>query len=427
MLIVRFLTVLTLLLFQNLSKCQQETMDFLDFIRQGTASQEEIQVFLNEASWAQFDPEVGYTLSNYFPFDGWNKSRTISTVNQIGARTSQVYRSGECRINTYGNSFTQCHQVSDAETWQEYLAGHLGEPIRNFGMGGFGVYQSYRRLIREEAGANGAENVILYIWGDDHLRSLLRCRYVLIQEWNKNTNASEGPGKMFHGNFWSNIEMNFETGLLEEHESRISKREDLFLMSDHEWMVDQLEDDFALQLYAYKQKKIKNVDLQRAERLASALGVSFDPNTANVYEEVSNLLYAYGFAATKLILTKAQQFTLERGKKLMVILFDPYGAMKQLLAGESRIDQEIVDFLEEQDITYFDMNVIHKIDYEDFNLDIDNYYKRYFIGHYNPQGNHFFAYSLAPEIASWLDPVPVPYRIHKEKLIDFNNYLDGSH
>jgi hypothetical protein len=46
--------------------------------------------------------------------------------------------------------FHACHQVSDNETWQEYLAGHLGEPIRNFGMGGFGVYQAYRRMIREE-------------------------------------------------------------------------------------------------------------------------------------------------------------------------------------------------------------------------------------------------------------------------------------
>jgi hypothetical protein len=38
--------------------------------------------------------------------------------------------------------YSDCHQVSDCETWQEYLAGHLGEPIRNFGMGGYGVYQA---------------------------------------------------------------------------------------------------------------------------------------------------------------------------------------------------------------------------------------------------------------------------------------------
>ncbi len=39
----------------------------------------------------------------------------------------------KARINTYGDSFTECEQVGDGQTWQEYLAGHLGEPVRNFG------------------------------------------------------------------------------------------------------------------------------------------------------------------------------------------------------------------------------------------------------------------------------------------------------
>jgi hypothetical protein len=38
-------------------------------------------------------------------------------------------------------SFTQYHQVSDGETWQEYLAAHLGEPVGDFGIGlDTGVY-----------------------------------------------------------------------------------------------------------------------------------------------------------------------------------------------------------------------------------------------------------------------------------------------
>src|SRR5256885_2648577 len=65
------------------------------------------------------------------------------------SRTSIMYADRPCRINTYGDSFTQCHQVSDHETWQEYLAAHLGEPIRNFGMGGYGFYQAYRRRSEE--------------------------------------------------------------------------------------------------------------------------------------------------------------------------------------------------------------------------------------------------------------------------------------
>ena len=159
------------------------------------------------AELAQYDPELGYILGNYLPADGMDKSTTISTVQANGARTSFMYAGKPCRINTYGDSFTQCHQVSDGETWQEYLAGHLGEPIRNFGMGGYGVYQAYRRMVREERTDHGAEYIIFYIWGDDHIRSLLRCRHAIIFRW-----WNHQGGRAFHNNFWPNIEMDLQTG-----------------------------------------------------------------------------------------------------------------------------------------------------------------------------------------------------------------------
>jgi hypothetical protein len=107
---------------------------FEDYLRSAAVPREVIDRFLAGPSWAQFDPELGYVLSNYLPQDGMDKSATISTVQANGARTSFMYAGKKCRINTYGDSFTQCHQVSDGETWQEYLAGHLGEPVRNFGI-----------------------------------------------------------------------------------------------------------------------------------------------------------------------------------------------------------------------------------------------------------------------------------------------------
>jgi hypothetical protein len=70
----------------------------------------------------------GVPLGRYLPKDGIDGSWTISTAQDNGQRTSWMYNDRPSRINTYGNSFTQCHQVSDGETWQEYLAAHLGEP-----------------------------------------------------------------------------------------------------------------------------------------------------------------------------------------------------------------------------------------------------------------------------------------------------------
>lgn len=153
--------------------CQDTAIRFRDYIQKHIPDKKEIDVFLNDPnSWAKFDPELGYILGNYMPHDGINNSRTFSSSAPEGYRTRFVYKNKKCRINTYGNSFTQCHQVSDGETWQEYLSAHLGEPVRNYGMGGYGLYQAYLRMLREESTQYGAKNIVLYIWGDDHYRSM---------------------------------------------------------------------------------------------------------------------------------------------------------------------------------------------------------------------------------------------------------------
>jgi hypothetical protein len=51
------------------------------------------------------------------------------------------------------------------------MAAELGEPVRNFGVGGFSVYQAYTRMLREEEQVP-AEHIIFNIFDDDHYRSL---------------------------------------------------------------------------------------------------------------------------------------------------------------------------------------------------------------------------------------------------------------
>ena len=397
---------------------------FEEYIKSHVPDRKEIDVFLHEMSWARFDPDVGYTLGNFMPRDGIHGSSTFSTAGPNGARTSFMYQGKPCRINTYGNSFTQCHQVSDGETWQEYLAAHLGEPIRNYGMGGFGVYQAYRRMLREEQTEDGADYVMLYIWGDDHMRSLLRCRYMLTASWNRSQNDKEGMGQMFHGNFWSNIEMNLDTGEFEEKGSLISTPDSLYRMTDPDWMADHLWDDLALQMGLYSSGAIHDMDIARLKRLGGHLDRPVNPNGDRVTRAtVASLLDAYSLSATKTILQKAKAFTKKHDKQLMVILLDPYRVTRALLKGGTRYDQEILDFLNENDYTFFDMNLVHCEDFKDFNLSVGDYFKRYFIGHYSPAGNHFFAYSIKDKVVDWLDPKPLPYRDTAQRIIGFKGYL----
>jgi hypothetical protein len=333
-----------------------------------------------------------------------------------------MYMGRPCRINTYGDSFTQCHQVSDGETWQEYLAGHLGEPIRNFGMGGYGVYQAYRRMVREERSDHGAEYVIFYIWGDDHIRSLLRCRHAIIFRW-----WNDQGGRAFHNNFWPNLELDLGTGQFVEKENLLPTREALYQMTDPQRMVDLLKDDLALQLFAFKLGLVQDVDRKSISQLADRLDYHMDWNQdATIREQAGQLLDRYSLRATRYVLDKARTFAQNNHKRLLVILFDPYRAMAEMQRGAPRFDQEIVDYLKAEQFNYFDMNEVHLRDFRNYSLSYDNYMKQYFIGHYSPRGNHFFAYAIKDTVVNWLDPKPITYRNPDPQSVDFQGYLPNA-
>ena len=394
-------------------------MTYEEYIRSAAVSEEELDVFLSptEESVVQFNSELGYILGNYMPLNGMDGSFTISTAQKNGARTSTIYKDLPCRINTYGNSFTECHQVSDHETWQEYLAAHLGEPIRNFGVGGYGVYQAYQRMIRTESTENEAEYIIVYIWGDDHYRSLLRCRFMLYLEW---YHKYKSGGRMFHGNFWPNLEMDLKSGQFIQKDNPLPTPEMLHKMTDADFMVDALRDDLMLQMSLFCEGKTQGIDNTRINRLAdclqcpSIIGSSSD----EIANQVEKIRTAYAFAATKHIIDRTVEFVTGRNKKVMFVLFCP-GATRQLITAGKRYDQPIVEYLQQHGLRYFDMNLIHAEEYKSFNLSLDEYMNRYLIGHYNPKGNHFFAFAIKDEIIDWLNPKPFTYRGNDKTRIDF--------
>ena len=412
------------LLVTALAQGQSKAVPFAQYLRDSAVPKNVIDTFLNEHCWAQFDSELGYILGDYMPRDGLDGSRTLSTTQANGQRTPFLYVNRPCRINTYGDSFTQCHQVSDGETWQEYLAAHLGEPIRNFGMGGYGVYQAYRRMVREEQREHAAQYVIFYIWGDDHIRSLLRCRHAsFYRRWD------DQGGKMFHNNFWPYVQMDLTTGQWVEKENLLPTRESLYRMTDADWMYEHLKDDLALQMYVYGQGYTSDIDLEAIARLARRLDLSPAQATApskDLRGYVRQVLDQYSLAATKYILAKVDAFTRQHGKRLLVVLFDPGRVLPQLVQGWPRYDQQIVDFLREHGFTYFDMNVVHAEDFKCFRLTYEQYRQRYFIGHYNPSGNHFFAFAIKDTIVNWLDPKPITYRKLDPQAVDFQGYLQNS-
>lgn len=406
--------------------CEQEAGTILTYeayLRQSAVPKPVIDVFLDSEtpSWAQFDPELGYILGNSMPLDGLDGSRTISTVQPNGARTSLAYKDNPCRINTYGNSFTQCSQVSDGETWQEYLAVHFGEPIRNFGMGGYGTYQAYRRMIREENSEHSADYIVLYLWGDDHLRSVMRCRHAVIYRvWDHQ------QGRMFHNNFWANIELDIDTGEWVEQDNLLPTRKSLYKMCDPEFMVAALRNDLMVMMYAAVNKwaQLNEKELDKIDKLAGVLHVPPTERGAKtaLLSSIDRIMTTYGYAASKHILQLAREFSEQNNKKLLIVEFDP-ASTYSLLHDNGRHDLPLITFLEEENFQYFDMNLAHLRDFKTFTLTPDDYMARYCIGHYSPVGNHFFAFQLKNTLVEWLEPAPLPYRKGDWNPADFQGYL----
>ncbi len=399
---------------------------FEQYLERSVVSRKVIDVFLRGPSWVQFDPELGYIPRNYnyrelerinhstvpLLLGGINHSATVSTVQANGARTSFMYAGRKPRINTYGDSMTQSMQVSDGETWQEYLAGHLGEPIGNFGVGGYGVYQAYRRMIRSEKSDHSAEYLILYICCDDATRSLYRSRHAAFYMDLVDHNLPEIG--TFHGNFWAHVEMDLKTGRFVEKENLLPTAESLYHMTEPGWMVRHLKDDLALELFAYAKGFIRSLDREQITQLSKWLDFSFDwgQSESALRSQAASLLRRYSNRATGFILDKARTFADQNRKKLLIVLFDPWSAIEKMKqASATGFDQELLDYLVKRKFNYFDMNDAYIRYIRKYRLS-EEFVKQYHVNgsHYSPQGNHLFAYLIKDKVVQWLDPKPIPYR-----------------
>src|SRR5207249_9658747 len=109
-----------------------------DVIRPLLYSREDLDGWLAGKAFpfAKYDPELGYLHIDRRFREGVDGAICTYSYDRDGARRGLEYAGHPCRVSSYGNSFTGCEQVSDQETWQAILGGHLGEPIRNFGVGG---------------------------------------------------------------------------------------------------------------------------------------------------------------------------------------------------------------------------------------------------------------------------------------------------
>ncbi len=387
-------------------------MTLHEFLQDLVVDKRILDTFLDsdQPNWAVFDPTLGYRLRGGPVRDGVDDSWTLSSYAVSGERRMVNYADRPCRLATYGDSFTQCHQVSDGETWQETLAAHFGEPVRNYGIGGYGAYQALLRMRKHEADpATSCGYVILNIFDDDHYRSIDRWRWIRIGAFREEVRGTN-PW-YFHANPWSHLRIEPSTCRFTERPSLCPTKESMYRLCDPEFVAENFRNDFVV--HCEQAKTGGEFDPKVLREAADLLGIPVDladPDRAAA--SAIRLHTAYALRSSEYVVDQARTFCEAHGKKLMVVLSFGAGSIRQAVTGQNRFDAPFLAWLEASGLPFFDLFDFHASDFPKFNLTLNEYMERYFIwgfGHYNPTGNHAFAFALKDPLVHWLDPRPATY------------------
>ena len=371
-------------------------------------------------SFLQFDPELGYIVKDYVFRDGIYDTLSNYLHEAHGGHRTVINGADQpCRINTYGNSFTQCAQVSDGETWQEVLAAHIREPIRNFGVGGYGVYQAYLRAMRTEVIDDlAADHIILNVWDDDHLRNIDAARWIRVAWTHRALPRGEGADAYpVHGFPWCHLRYNLESGDFVECPGLCKDEDDLRKLADRDYYYQAFKDDEVAHLFTLREGG--EAPTERLQAVAAAFGL--DVNLADPerrIDDATKLHWAYGMRGTRWIIDTMRAWAEAQGRRLMVILSYDTPAVKTFVETGERFDDDIVRYLQESNVPYADCLLRAAEEYKQFSIPVEQYLERFYIpragaqvfGHYSPHGNFWFAWAIRGEVVDWLDPKPPAYR-----------------
>lgn len=343
-----------------------------------------------------FHPELGFIVKDTILNDAMHEGKSKVTFQSNGARSQVNFPDQTPRISSFGNSFTMCNQVNDGESWQEYLGANIGEPIANYGIGGYSVFQAYLRLLREEKN-NPSELIIFNTWEDDHYRNL--CAWKSIRQG--------GIPGMGNGFAMPHLRVDLSNDVVSEHPNPTPGSEDVYRFLDPAWVVGTFNraDNLPLQV-AVDWFSSGRGPLKGQPEVGTGFGETAE--SVDIIESLETLTRS-ALASSRYVVKKVIEHANATGRNLLFVL--SYGERYTLngLNGKPRWDREFVDFMSGIGHPVVDICQAHIDDFEMFSCTPEEYLKRFFIGHYNPVGNHFMAMSLKNQLVACCDPKPPSY------------------
>jgi hypothetical protein len=356
-----------------------------DYLRPLLLTREDVDLWLARRAFpfAKYDSELGYLHTDRdFP-EGQDGAICRYRYDKHDARRMVAHAGEPCRINTYGNSYTSCEQVSDGETWQETLAAHLGEPLRNYGIGAYSVYQAYLRMVREEQ-KTPARYMLFNVFHDDHIRNLHGW-----QRFKFGVNRKSPSPTVPH------LTVDLARQTIAERPNPCPTEKSVYDLCDLDRTFALFRDDLYL-----RNRLLRAARKEKGEALP-----------ATDYEDAS--LLKPGMFASMRILDRVQQFARKNGKQVLYVLSYSARALAQAIQTKVRLDQPFIDYLDQQKLPYVDLLSAHAADAARLQGTPEEALARYFVGksgHYNPLGNHFCAFALKDAVVRLLEPKPPAYR-----------------
>jgi hypothetical protein len=345
----------------------------------------------------QYDSELGWIHHKAIGSTGVDGSKVFYSYESDGARKVINFPDKPCRIRTYGNSFTHCSQANNNETWEEYLAAHIREPVRNYGVGGHSVYQAYRRMLKVEKQISGGY-IILNIWDDDHYRNLDAWRSIRF-----------GYGSRC-GFTLPHLRVDIADGICKQMENISKTPADIYKLCNEDYLWRTFKDDPILKMVMAARESGKNISDELINPVAVTFGIPdekiADTETA---EKIKKIHTEAALFATKNVVAWAEGFTKRNRKKLMIMLTFGRGNVAKHLSGQPRFDRDFAHWLKNKPYPVIDMLEVFAEDYKKYKIDIDQYLTPFYNGHHTPRGNFFTAWAIKDTIIRWLDPKPLPY------------------
>ena len=346
-----------------------------------------------------YDAELGSVhVPSILSGNGVNGANTFYDYEEDGARKLINCPDRPCRVHTYGDSFTHCDQVSDGETWQEYLAAHLREPLRNYGVGGYSVYQAYRRMRKVRDAGGRAEYIVLNIFDDDHYRNLI--------SWSRPSRT--GPGGLSMTRPHLRVDVRAKTCV--ERDNPIATADDLSKLRDLDFVFAEFGQDPLVYL-AVATDSGGERSLAYLEKACERFGLTVPAGAADdIGAAVEAVFTEAALFSTRYVVELVERFCADDGIELIFVLSYRQASIRSVLDGGERFDQGFVDWLKRRSHPVVDMCESFKTEFEHSTFDLDTFVNRYYNSHHTPLGNAFTAWAMMDEVVNWLDPKPLTYQ-----------------